>query len=62
MVIAPKGLNLGPVLKLVGALLAGALAGGAGAVKMAPVPVCPVCPELAPVAAPPLEFTLPTEG
>ena len=60
-----KGVNLAPILRLVGALLAGALAGGAGASKLAPVPVpvvCPPCPELAPVNTPPLESTLPTEG
>lgn len=46
-----KTVNLGPVLKLIGALIAGGLAGAGGASQLAPEPVCPPC-AVAPVEAP----------
>lgn len=56
-----KGVNLMPILRAVGLLLGGALAGAGGSSYVAPAPapvtcpVCPVCPpQVAPESAPPV--------
>lgn len=47
------GIPLGPILKLIGALLAGAAAGAGGAKTLQPdCQVCEVCPEVAPTPDP----------